>query len=258
MSELRRIETESYAKVSPPSSFGPPPRLEWLSISALRIDPVYQREITLVGRKNIRKIASEFDWSMFSPVMVASIGSDLFAIVDASRIDQARAFRSINSNTTRLHLVQLHHAAAAAGDATAALIQSACAKAGVSIVRFPTQTTAMKPGETMAVATIGKCISKFGEATTVSGLKALVATGGGNPGALVRTVIEGVIEVLADHKEWMADEKRLHAAFDSIVIDDLLTEARTIAARTKGTSTVDQFEGRLVGALDSFFKGKAA
>lgn len=281
MSDLRHIETQSYAKVDVPTSFGPPPKLEWLSITALRVDPAYQREISFVGRKNIRKIASEFDWSMFSPIMVAGIGANLYVIVDGQhrataaalagvervpcsivdihRAAQARAFRSINANTTRPHSVQLFHAAVAAGDADAVAIHQACAKAGVVIVRIPTQTSAMRAGETMAVMTIGQCLQKFGMDLTVTGLRALICTGDGNAGALIRAVIFGVVEVLADHKEWVADEKRLHAAFDSIVIDDLLLEARGIAARTRGTSVVDQFESRLVAALEQHFKkGRAA
>ncbi len=280
MTYLRLIETESYSKVTPPSTFGPPQKLEWLSIASLRIDPFYQREITLVGRKNIRKIAEGFDWSMFSPVMVASVGSGLFAIVDgqhrttaaalagiervpcaivdSNRVAQAKSFSAINSNTTRLHAVQIFHASLAAGEGEALVLKGVCDRAGVSIVRYPTQTTSMKPGETMAAQTIARCIKRFGEDATVVGLRAIVSTCEGNAGQLVAPVVTGVVEVLADHKEWIADEKKLHAAFETISLEDLIQEARTMAARMKGTSIVDQFEGRLVEALDAHFKGKTA
>lgn len=132
---LRPIETQDYAAIVVPSSFGSPPKLEWLSISSLVIDPEYQREITPRGRANVRRIAIAFDWAMFSPVIVAPVGSGQFAIVDGQHrttaaklcgidrvpcvvIDvgkaiQAQAFKAINGNVTRMHTVHLHHASVA-------------------------------------------------------------------------------------------------------------------------------------------------
>lgn len=81
MTALRPIETEIFThakvtrgKVSPPSSFGRPPRLDWIAIRDLAVDPDYQREITLIGRQNVRRIVTEFNWSMFAPVVVAAVG----------------------------------------------------------------------------------------------------------------------------------------------------------------------------------------
>src|ERR1700690_2596042 len=79
---MRAIEVGDYAAITIPRSLGQPPKLEWLSIADLVIDPEYQREITFVGRKNVRRIAGSFNWAMFTPVMVAPVGSSKFAIVD--------------------------------------------------------------------------------------------------------------------------------------------------------------------------------
>lgn len=200
---MRGIETKDYAKIETPSSFGKPPRLEWLSISQLVVDPEYQREITTVGRKNVRRIAEHFNWSMFAPVVVAPVGSNKFAIVDgqhrttaaalckvdkvpcaiieALRGEQAAAFRAINANITRMHTIQLHHASVAAGEAHALRIKKICDKAGVSVLRFPTAKSECKVGETLAVGTIGKALERFGDRATTCALKAIVATGGGQP-----------------------------------------------------------------------------
>src|SRR5260221_9204232 len=59
------------------------------------------------------------------------------AIVMAGGADQARAFRAVNSNTTRLSSLALHWAAISCGDAKALAIQSVCAAAGVSIAPYP-------------------------------------------------------------------------------------------------------------------------
>jgi hypothetical protein len=42
---LRPISIGDYAKVATPDSLGKPPKLEWLAIKDLVVDPDYQREI---------------------------------------------------------------------------------------------------------------------------------------------------------------------------------------------------------------------
>jgi hypothetical protein len=201
---LRPIDTRDYAAIDVPTSFGRPPRLEWVSIEQLVIDPEYQREITPRGRANVRRIAAGFDWAMFAPVVVAPAGADKFAIVDGQhrttaakicgvdrvpcaiidveRATQARSFRAINGNVTRMHTIHLHHASVAAGDKRSLRIAEVCRMAGVTIVRNPTQASLLKIGETVVVTTIAKSIERFGEAATILGLKTVVATGGGQSG----------------------------------------------------------------------------
>lgn len=271
MNGLRTIETADYASIVVPDSFGRPPKLQYLSISDLVIDVEYQREITPQGRKNVRRIAAEFDWSMFAPVVVAPAGSDRFAIVDGQHrttaaklcgidkvpcaiIDvgqaiQARSFKAINGNVTRMHTIHLHHASVAAGDDKALRISDVCKKAGVTIVRNPTQATRLDVGETVVVATIAKAIERFGDKATIFGLKTIVSTGGGNPGLLSRTIMWGVIEVLHDHPEWSKDVGRLNLAFDNIDLEDMWRRATAAAARVRGSSSQDQFESLLVEAL---------
>lgn len=125
-------------------------------------------------------------------------------------------------------------------------IADVCRKAGVTIVRNPTQSTLLQVGETVVVKTIGRAIERFGEAPTVFGLKAIVSTGGGNAGLLSQTIIWGVIEVLHDHPEWCKD-KRLYAVLDNIDLEETWRRATAAAARVRGTSATDQFEACLSG-----------
>ncbi len=283
MTALRPIETEIFThakvtrgKVSPPSSFGRPPRLDWIAIRDLAVDPDYQREITLIGRQNVRRIVTEFNWSMFAPVVVAAVGGGRFAIVDGqhrvtaaalcgldkvpcaiiecSRSEQAAAFKAINGNTTRLYSIQVHHAAVMAGEPEALRIAEVCAKAGITICRYPKSTKDMKPGETVSVRALGRVIFKFGDAVVVPTLTAIRQAWDGNAGVLTQTIIYGACEVLADHPEWRSNQKALTAAFDQIDLDTLYHEAASVAARTKGTSTLNQFESRLVDALEKQFR----
>jgi hypothetical protein len=279
MTDLRPIETASYASIKTPSSLGRPPKLEWIAIRDLVIDPEYQRDITNVGRTNVRHIAETFDWNKFAPVIVAAAGSGKFAIVDgqhrttaaalcgvdrvpcamidAAKLAQAQAFRDINGNITRLHALQLFHAAVAAGDAEAVATIEVARRAGVTIMRSPNPPLQMKSGQTNCAGIIGKGITRFGADVCVLALRCIVETGGGNPGLLNRTIVWGTIEVLADHPEWCAQERALIEAFDTFDLEDFWRGATASAARMRGTSSTDQFEATLVAALSAHFAGRS-
>jgi hypothetical protein len=271
MTVARVLDTKGYSAITVPSSFGKAPRLEWLALRDLVIDPDYQRDITSVGRSNVRRIAANFNWAMFTTVMVSSVGGNKYAIVDgqhrctaaalcgvdrvpcaivdAAPGEQARAFRAINGNVTRMHTLHLHHAAVAAGEPVAVRIAEACRRAGVTIMRSPVPVEDIKPGQTNVVLTIGKALQRFGDKVVELALRTIVATGDGNTGMLSRIVIWGTAEVLNDHPEWHADEAALRRAFDTVDLDELQRRATAAAARLRGTSATDQFEGLLVEAL---------
>jgi hypothetical protein len=201
--------------------------LEWIAIACLVVDQKYQREITIVGRKNIRHIAENFNWSMFTTVMVAPIGGGRYAIVDgqhrttaaalcgiekvpcevieAARGEQAAAFRAVNANTTRPHTVQLFHASVAAGEPEALRIVGVCERAGVRIAR---SLGTLREYETFCVGAIGKGIQRYGEAVVTLALKAIVHSGDGRPEELGRTIIAAVIEVLARRRPGARTRRR--------------------------------------------------
>lgn len=271
---MRPIETKSFAKLKPPAGFGELPKLDWLPIRSLLIDPEYQREISNKGRNNIRKIAEHFNWSMFGTVMVAALDGGYYAIVDgqhrttaaalcgiekvpcqiieAQRGQQAAAFRAINGNTTRPHSLQLFHAAVAAGDPEGLRIADICKRAGLTVLRSPTQLEELKPGQISFATALGKIASRFGEEVTVKALRAVVASGA----LLTGVTAFGVVEVLNDHPEWCKDEKALQAALETIDLDEMLRLARSKSAHLKGTSPTDQFESLLVEALTRSFDSR--
>lgn len=264
---LRTIETADYAAITTPRSLGKPPRLDWLAIDALVIDPTYQRDITYVGRKNVRRIASGFDWAMFAPVVVAPAGGNKFAIVDGQHrttaaklcgldrvpciiVDadlalQAKAFATINRNVTRIQSVHLYHAALAAGEPQALRVADICKRAGLTVVRNPTALGDLKPGEISFASALGKTVARFGDEISIMALRAVA-----DSGSLLTAVIAwGVIEVLNDHPEWRSNERALRSAMEMIDLDEMLRIARSKAAHLKGTSATDQFEALLVEAL---------
>ena len=200
---LRKIETAGYAKIALATAFGRPARLEWLNVKQLVIDPEYQRDISSLGRSKVRKIAAAFNWSMFTPVIVAAAGGDKYAIVDGQHRataaalcgiekvpcaiiearpgEQAAAFKAINGNVTKLSSMQLHYASLAAGDDQARKTNAVCKAAGVTILRYPKDLRSIAVGETMAVVIIGRVILRYGDEAVISALKAINAAGGGLP-----------------------------------------------------------------------------
>jgi len=268
MSDLRAIETKGYAKLKAPANFGKVPKLEWIPIASLVVDQQYQREITNVGRKNVRRIAENFNWSMFTTVMVAPIGGGRYAIVDgqhrttaaalcgienvpcevieALRGEQAAAFRAVNANTTRPHTIQLFHASVAAGEPAALTVVEVCRRAGVRIARSLGQ---LRDYETFCVGAIGKGIQRHGGTVVTLALRAIVHSGDGRAEELNRTIIAAVIEVLARGASWRKNEKALKAAFEQFCLEDMWRDSTAAAARVKGSSSQDHLQGLLTKSL---------
>ena len=273
MSELRAIEPKGYAKIKTPSSLGKMPKLEWLPIASLMVDPQYQREISPVGRKNIRHIAENFNWSMFGTVMVASLGDNRYAIVDgqhrttaaalagaqkvpcqiieAPRGEQAAAFRAINANTTRPHTVQLFHASVTAGEPLALQIVDVCARAGIKVAR---SLGPLRDFETFSVGAIGKAIQRHGADVATLGLQMIVHSGDGRAEELGRTIIVAVIEVIARNPAWRTDVKALKLAFEDLNLEEMWREATATAARVKGSSSQDTLQSMLTKRLSALLK----
>jgi hypothetical protein len=92
------------------------------------------------GRQNVDRIAREFSWSCFPPVVVFPVEGGKFAIIDgqhrttsaaivgyetvpcqiviAAKEKQAAAFKAINGTTTPISIMALHAAARVAGRQT--------------------------------------------------------------------------------------------------------------------------------------------
>jgi hypothetical protein len=108
---------------------GPAPQLQWIAIGDLVVDTRYQRDLGKTGGKNIVRIAREFEWAKFAPVVVAPIEGGQWAIVDgqhrttaaalrgitkvpcqviiADQRKQAAAFAAINANVTEMSPMQV-------------------------------------------------------------------------------------------------------------------------------------------------------
>jgi hypothetical protein len=132
---------------------GPAPMLQWIAVDRLVIDDAYQRPLLPGNWKAIEKIAQNFQWSRFSPVLVAPVTGGLFAVIDgqhrvhAAAIcgitdvpamvvqvgieEQSRAFAWVNSQSIRVSVFHIFKAAFSAGDDWAVRADAAVSGGGV-------------------------------------------------------------------------------------------------------------------------------
>lgn len=274
----RPITISGYASLTPPTSLGPAPQLTWLPIEQLVIDESYQRDITAQGRKNVRSIAENFSWTFFAPVIVSPIEGGRYAIIDgqhrttaaaligvkevpcalviADKVVQAKAFRAINGQVTRLLKTQLFHAKLTAGDEVAMRAKAMCDAAGVTIPRWPGGWH-NKKNASVAVDSINRMAVNHYRAGVMV-LKCLLATSGANDAACLRaTTIDALFDVLAEAPQWREDEAALIGAVEAMPMHEMLTSATAAAARIKGTSARDQLAAMIIDALERAFR-KAA
>jgi hypothetical protein len=238
---MRAISIEGFEKPKTVSA-GAVPMLQWLEIEDLVVDPTYQRPIVGNGRRNVDRIAREFSWSCFAPVIVSPVEGGKFAIIDgqhrttsaailgfekvpcqiiiAAPDEQAAAFKAINGTITPISPMALHAAALVAKEPWAIQIAHVCACAHVELLRYPIPANKQSPGQTMAVSAITQCLRRYGETTLVTALQCVTQTKNNKPGALSARTIKAVCEVLHREPERRNAGLQLFGAFDAI---DLLS-----------------------------------
>jgi hypothetical protein len=224
MSELQPLPQFTFMPPALPSTdIGDMGELKWLPLSALAIDPAYQRAILDSGKANIRRMIEGFSWLLFGVLVVARRGGRQFAIIDGQHrataallhggIDEvpclvlrggqeaeARAFSAINGNVTRIHALQSFRASVAAGDGEARRLVLLCRKGGVAIAPYPKAELA--PGETLALGTLRVCARRYGEDVLVAALTLLRAAD--REAGLGAGAIMGMADVLFHSPAWAA------------------------------------------------------
>jgi hypothetical protein len=251
---MRSISTEGFEKPKSISA-GAAPMLQWLKINDLIVDPAYQRPIVGNGRRNVDRIAREFSWSCFAPVVVAPVEGGKFAVIDgqhrttaaalagfesvpcqiviAAREEQAAAFKAINGIITPISRMALHAAALVAREPWAVRLADVCIRAEVELLRYPVPLDKQSPGQTMAVGAIDHCLKHCGEATLITALQCVTQTANNQPGALSARLIKALCEVLERDHERRDRGLDLLEAFDGVDLMALQSDALVDAAIKK-------------------------
>lgn len=258
----------------PAQNFGPVPKLEWLEIDRLVIDPTYQRHILRTGRKNILAIAQGFRWQKFEAITVSPIDSKRFALINgqhrttaaavcgiekvpgliikATQAEQALAFASINGQVTAVSGLQLHAAKVAAGEPKSIALRDACAAAGVTICRYPVPQNNMKVGETLSVGTLQRQLEKYGRTVLVTALSCITKTGNGNVGMIRAPVCEALCSLLEIEPSWAEKPPKLLQAMNKIDLAAIYHAATVEAQRQRVTIAsvlVDRISAHLASTM---------
>jgi hypothetical protein len=257
MSRFRAIEQPQLAEPHPArETVGPAPQLDWIRIERLVVSEAYQRPITQAGRLNVRRIADRFQWSRFSPVIVAPVEGGRFAIIDgqhrttaaamigieevpcqivlATPGEQAEAFTAINGAVTRVTRLALHRAAVAAGDSDAKLIDATTRRAGVTVLSYPKSELNQEPGETMAIGALADALRNYGAPAVETALRCVVKTRNRVKGGLSATVVAAVCAFAARRLARGVEEKTLLAFFEDVILVREADKARLVERERGG------------------------
>ena len=241
--------------------------LQWIKIADLVVDPAYQRPIFGEGRRNVDRIARNFRWSYFAPVVVSPVEGGKFAIIDgqhrttaaalvgiesvpcsvviAGRDEQAAAFKAINGATTRISRMALQAAALVANEPAALEVAEVCASAGVELLRYPVPLDRQAPGQTMAVGAIQAALRRYGRETLGTALRCFTRSSNNRPGILTARMIKAMAEVLHRNPAWPSAGLLLLAAVDRIDLAAIETHALRLAAQeglSRSKAVADELE----------------
>ena len=275
---MRAISTAGFAKPEVISA-GAAPILRWLPIADLLVDRSYRPPMLRKGRRNIQRIAGDFTWSCFGPVVVAPVEGGKFAIIDglqrttaaaliglesvpcqivtATQEEQAVAFRAINRTTTPVSKMALNAAALAAGETWALRLAGACARAGVELLRYPIPVDRQSAGQTMAVAALYNCLKRYGEDTLITALQCVTQTTNNRPGALSARTIKALCAVLDADRVLRDSGLALLERFDAIDLT-ALAGAASVDAAAEGTSPVRAMASRIRSEVNRILARKTA
>ena len=206
---------------------GKPPALEWLPISALCVDDEYQRPISKRGLGTIGKIADDFRWARFSPVIVTKVGVDSYAIIDGQHRataalsqgydkvpayivsvdgkEAAQVFAAVNGVVTPMSAQSVFKAARAGGETWALEIDAACKAAGIKALIHPTPKIHLKTGDTIAVGRLRHINLRHGVKFLTAVLRCLMAFNDmGVPGNVTANTIRRCAQLFTGRPDWIA------------------------------------------------------
>lgn len=193
MTQYRQVDVSDMPPAIPVAQAAP--QLMWVPISDLVIDDQYQRPLAQQNRIAIRRIAGDFRWSRFSPVLVAPVAGGKYALIDGQHRahaaalcgfetipamvtlvapeEQALAFIEINTRQIRVGREQVYRAALSAGEPWAVACRDAVEAAGCRLMTAKWSTKNKKPGMVFCVDLIQRMV-EAGKADAVTrGLDAL-------------------------------------------------------------------------------------
>ena len=174
------------------------PILQWVDIEQLVIDDRYQRPLERRSLIAIQKIADEFDWMQFSPVLIAPADGGRFAVIDgqhrahaallcgitripaqivlATAGQQARAFAGVNAKVVQISGHQVYRAALLAREPWALRCCDVVEDAGCKLADAKPTSKARLPCVLYQIGQVRRMVCERGQADALKAvLRGLVA-----------------------------------------------------------------------------------
>lgn len=176
---FRPIDVSDQPRIEPADQAAPV--LDWIPIAQLIVDDRYQRPLTRTGWQTIRRIAEDFRWSRFSPILVAPMPGGTWAVIDGQHrahaaaicghdkvpcmsvhmdtAEQALAFAGVNGTVTRITVHHVFKAALAAAESWATQADRAVSAAGCTLMTYNKTTADKHCGEVFCIALIRQLVT---------------------------------------------------------------------------------------------------
>jgi hypothetical protein len=252
----------------------PAPTLVWAEVKNLIIDDRYQRALTAKGRGAIQRMANDWDWSKYQPILVASTPDGSLAVVDGQHrahagtlvgLDrlpamivpmtpeqQAAAFTAVNTARLRLDQASVFKARIASGDRDALAAHKVCEDAGCRLMPYNKSANQKKPGELYCHGLILRMMANGEQDAVLHGLRAICASELGSDHDLHgRRAYDGAVlnvwlPAIARSQQFL--RLPLADVFDGIAWDELGDECRRRARITGGSGRALMID-RVVASL---------
>lgn len=230
------------------------PILQWVDVDALVIDERYQRPLGARNLSAIQRIADEFDWMQFSPVLIAPAEGGRFAVIDgqhrvhaaalcgytrvpaqivlATVAEQARTFAGVNGTVQPITAHQVYRAALVAGEHWAERCMAVVESAGCTLATANPSAKDRKPRVLYQVGTVRQMVVRRGQGEALmAALRALVAIDGtGRVGLYTDYIVNPLVNAIhGDATLMRADLAGFLAAHDPFKVLD-----KAVAARVAG------------------------
>ena len=256
------------------------PMLQWVALADLVIDGRYQRDITAGGWGNIRRIAADFRWSRFSPLLVAPIEGGRFAVIDGQHRahaaalcgvetvpamvvpmdlrEQALAFGGVNGTVTKVDIFALYRAALAAGVDWAVACERVVREGGCRLLTGNVSSLTRKPRDLTCIGVVRAHVCEgTGEVVTAC-LRGITASADRDCVDMYQMyVFKPFAAAVASSTRYLrADLAEFLSRHDLI---ELVTEARNVArAKIGGGSPPAIAQAMIEARLHAFTREAAA
>lgn len=255
----------------------PQPMLIWASLDQLVIDRRYQRGLTAKGRGAIQRIANDWDWTKYQPILVAPAEGGRMAVVDGQHRahaaalvgleaipamtvpmtpkQQAAGFAAVNRDRVGINLNQIYRAELAAGTGWAVRARDAVAEGGCELATAHPSAINRQPRVIYGISLIRRMVEHGEAAAVTAGLRAITQSDQRDDlAAYANQVLTPWLGALAQNQRFLSLDLPSH--FDAFDILTMLDEAR-IKARQTGQNSRQIVTSEIVETLAAMVRRAA-